>query len=333
MKNYKLRKLLTLAAIALVTSVAMHPTKASAAWKQSNNGNWSYIEGNTSVSGWKSIDGKWYFFDNSRTMKTGWINDGGSWYYIAPSGEMKTGWINDGGKWYYTAPSGAMQTGWLSSNGVWYHLNTSGAMQTGLVELNGKTYYLNESGAMQTGNVVINGANYTFNANGEKTNVTNVQETTANTTQTPETTQTDSSASGGSGSSGGGSGSGGGSSNVSYDNLYGTWTVGDYVDNGKKTSLTDEQISLLEGKQLTITSDSIDYSEYSVPISKSSVKTTTMTSSAFKDKYNIEISGDKVTSYTTTIKYSSVSSGVTVFVSDDGESYALVKGALFEFEK
>lgn len=295
MKNYKLTKLLTFAAVVLVTSVAILPTKASASWKQSNSGNWSYIEGNTSAAGWKSIDGKWYFFDSNGIMKTGWILDGSSWYYIAPSGEMKTGWINDGGKWYYTATSGAMQTG----------------------------------------NAVIGGINYTFNANGEKISSTATQTTTTNTTQTSDAAKTDSSSSGGSGSSGGGSGSGKGSSNVSYEKLYGTWTVGDYVDTGKNTSLTADQISLCEGQSLTITSNSVSFDKYGVTISNPSVKATTLTSSDFHDKYNVDISGNEVTSFSTTLKVDSLnqSSNVTVFVSDDGESYALLKGALFKLEK
>ena len=82
MKNFKLKKLLTLMAVTFITAVAISPIKASAAWKQSDNGNWSYTEGNTSVSGWKSIDGKWYFFDSNAVMKTGWILDGSTWYYL-----------------------------------------------------------------------------------------------------------------------------------------------------------------------------------------------------------------------------------------------------------
>lgn len=334
MKNYKLRKLLTLAAVAFVTSVALLPTKASAAWKQSDSGNWSYIEGNASFSGWKSIDGRWYFFDSNGIMKTGWILDGSTWYYTAPSGEMKTGWINDGGKWYYTATSGAMQTGWLSSNGIWYYLNTLGDMQTGLVDINGKTYYLSESGAMQTGNVTVNGVNYNFAANGEKISSANTQATT---TQIPDAAKDNSSVSAGSGGSGGGSGSSG-TKTLYYKSLYGTWSVKEYIPSNIKLTLPEEYksyISLSIGQEFTIESDKI--SSIYQTISNPKIKESTITASDFSEKWgdtfeNIGISGTEVKSVH--ISDSSKSSRyVDIFIADDEKVYALVKGALFELEK
>ncbi len=322
MKNFKLKKILSLMTMTLITAVAILPLKASAAWKQSDNGNWSYAEGNTSVSGWKSIDGNWYFFDSNATMKTGWILDGSTWYYATPSGEMKTGWVNDGGKWYYTASSGAMQTGWLSNNGAWYYLSTSGDMKTGLVETNGKTYYLSESGAMKTGNVTVDGQTYTFAASGEKTNsnVTNPSNSS------PTTVVTNPSI----GSSGG---SGGGQSipdtNTSYpiyESLYGTWTIGNHIPSNVDT-IYDSFI----GQNVVIDSNSISLPSINKTISNPIIKEGTMTALAFSNKYKLNISGD-------TVKYARItqpgksSNYVTIFITSDGTMYTLVLGELFELK-
>lgn len=190
MKSLKLRKIVA-SVVAALTIATLSPIGASAEWKQDSNGWWN-TEGNSYSTGWRSIDGNWYYFDSTGYMKTGWANDGGTWYYMQPSGEMRTGWVNDGGTWYYTNGSGAMQagwindrgtwyylnpvsdgtkgamkTGWINDNGVWYFASTSGAMQTGVIEVNGKIYYLAANGAMATGTVTINGITYTFATSGE----------------------------------------------------------------------------------------------------------------------------------------------------------------------
>ena len=60
------------------------------------------------VTGWKKVDGKWYFFDEkSGAMKKGWIFWGGSWFYLDhESGVMQTGWIDYKQKRCYLEPSG-----------------------------------------------------------------------------------------------------------------------------------------------------------------------------------------------------------------------------------
>jgi len=336
MKNFKLKKLLTILTVTLLTAVAISPIKASAAWKQSANGNWSYTEANTSVSGWKSIDGKWYFFDSNAVMKTGWISDGTNWYYTNPSGEMKTGWVNDGGKWYYTTSSGAMQTGWVSDNGSWYYLNTSGDMKTGLVELNNKTYYLSDSGSMKTGNVTINGTSYTFAANGEKITTTNA---TANTTAVQGSTLANgtTTTSGGSGGSGGGSSSSSASTSSDsplYKSLYGTWKVASYIPKSTSESLNQEaqtNIDTCINQQFIIAENTISATVPSLNRTvsfKPTVKDSTMTASAFKTKWGFDVSG-------TTVNCVNISYGgysVVIFITDDN-TYASLKGYLFKIEK
>ena len=117
-------------------------------------------------SGWKKVDGKWYYLDKNGEKQTGWKKVDGKWYYLDQNGVMQTGWQKVDGKWYYMNTSGAMLTGWQKINGKWYYMNTSGAMQTGWLKLGNKWYYLNASGAMVTGSQKIGGKWYRFNASG-----------------------------------------------------------------------------------------------------------------------------------------------------------------------
>jgi hypothetical protein len=66
MKKLKLTK--TIAGALVVTSVlALNPIGASASWKQDSNGWWN-TEGSSYSTGWKQIDGKYYYFDPSGYM-------------------------------------------------------------------------------------------------------------------------------------------------------------------------------------------------------------------------------------------------------------------------
>lgn len=354
MRNLKLKTLLIIMAATLSASVVIIPTKASAAWIQTDSGNWNYSNGNSLVSGWKSIDGQWYFFDSNGNMKTGWLNNEGTWYYLSTSGEMKSGWINDGGTWYYTNSSGAMQTGWLLYNGSWYYLNPSGTMQTGLANVNGKTYYLSESGAMKTGNVTVNGVNYTFAATGEKISSSPVNATAAANAGTTTSTSSSSSASGGTsgGSSSGGSGgssggSSGSSSSSSYSkSLYGTWDVSSIVTPKLKNAVSNENkdnfVKLAVGLDFTISSTRITLNGFG-QVNNPSISEGTITSSAFYSKYGntfkeLGIYGDQVkyvsSNITATYNSKDYNIPVTVLIADDGNVYALVDNyALYKLAK
>lgn len=58
-KNY-LKKVIALGIIA-TSVIALNPIGASAEWRQDNTG-WWYADGSTWATGWKNIDGKWYYF-------------------------------------------------------------------------------------------------------------------------------------------------------------------------------------------------------------------------------------------------------------------------------
>ncbi|EHI98353.1 cell wall binding repeat-containing protein [Clostridium sp. DL-VIII] len=352
MRNLKLKTLLIIMAATLSASVVIIPTKASAAWIQTDSGNWNYSNENSLVSGWKSIDGQWYFFDSNENMKTGWLNNEGTWYYLSTSGEMKIGWINDGGTWYYTNSSGAMQTGWLLYNGSWYYLNPSGTMQTGLANVNGKTYYLSESGAMKTGDITVNGINYTFAATGEKISSSAVNTTATASTGTTASASSSSSTSGtsdgsSSGSSGGSSGGSGSSNSSSYSkSLYGTWNVSSIITPKLKNAVSNEKkdalVGLAVGQEFTINSSGITVNGFG-DVDNSSIREGIMTSSTFYSKYGnafkeLGIYGDqaKYISSNITINYNSQNHNipVTVLIVDDGNVYALVDNyALYKLAK
>ncbi|WP_317851443.1 glucosaminidase domain-containing protein [Neobacillus bataviensis] len=129
---------------------------ANTGWKNLN-GNWYFYNSNwTLAKGWLLTGGKWYYLNSSGVMLTGWQYINGKWYYLNPAGDMKTGWLDTGGKWYYLDQSGAMKTGWVSTGGKWYYMNNSGVMLTGWVKVTGKWYYLYNDGHMAA-NTTIGG--------------------------------------------------------------------------------------------------------------------------------------------------------------------------------
>ena len=171
------------------TILSLNTESVQAVWNKDSQNIWSWTENGVKATGWKLIDGKWYYFYSNGNMATGWVKDGGKWYYLSSSGAMVTEWFKDtDGKWYHLSSSGAMDTGWLKdtdgkwyhlspsgamdigwfkdTDGKWYYLNSSGAMVTGWLTLNGKKYYLEPSGAMVTGKVNIDGKEYKFDNSG-----------------------------------------------------------------------------------------------------------------------------------------------------------------------
>ena len=119
------------------------------------SGRWYYADAVRRMmegTGWRQVDGTWYWVESSGALAVGWIRpDGSDWYYLNDRGQMQTGWYQAGGTWYYSDGSGRMLTGWQRIGGVWYYLDSSGAMRTGWQQIGGTWYYLDGSGAMRTG--------------------------------------------------------------------------------------------------------------------------------------------------------------------------------------
>ncbi|WP_455821794.1 N-acetylmuramoyl-L-alanine amidase family protein [Clostridium butyricum] len=326
-----------IAGLALVLGIsAASPICASAAWKQDSNGWWN-TEGNSYSTGWKQIDGAWYYFTSNGYMQTGWINDNGSWYYLNNNGAMKTGWINDNNSWYFLNANGVMQKGWINDNGAWYYTNESGVMHTGFLTLDNKTYYLNESGCMVTGDITLNGIKYSFDGNGEKIGLT-TGETTGSTDATTENETVKDETTSGGGGGGGATSDSNDSTFASYSDLYGKWTVKSYIKNsGMNTSLSSDQIDLIVGEKFTVAKDKIYHTLYSV--SNPTIDENILDNSEFKDKFGIDISnlgikGDKVNCITISAEDES---GITrtgyVIVASNKSVYAIGKGAAFKLAK
>ena len=132
-----------------------------------------YDQNRNEVTGWKQIDGEWYYFNDDGVLKNGWVGNyymdpaNGSamatgwvqevyedWYYLNEDGTMKTGWLEDGGNWYYLKDSGAMASDeWVTSGSSSYYITESGTMASGWAEDNGNWYYLDPANgdAMATG--------------------------------------------------------------------------------------------------------------------------------------------------------------------------------------
>lgn len=128
MKNKFLKKTAAIGLITL-TAACINTSGVSAAWKVNEADNtWSWIENDIQATGWKNIDGAWYYFNDNGTMYIGWLKDNNKWYKLSESGSMVTGWIQDNGKWYYANPSGDLETGRLTIDGKTYNFLSDGTM-------------------------------------------------------------------------------------------------------------------------------------------------------------------------------------------------------------
>lgn len=84
--------------------LAMDPSGAQG-WAQNDSGRWLYYEKGKPVTGWKRVDGQWYWLDASGFMQSGgWKSIEGRWYYFCPNGSMAVNTVIDG---YEIGPEGA----------------------------------------------------------------------------------------------------------------------------------------------------------------------------------------------------------------------------------
>ena len=138
-------------------------------WCYANDGYWYYFNKETGVvhrgwitttsgdryymrpedareqTGWRKIDGKWYYFWSDGKMATGWVlaNDGYWYYFDKDTGVVHRGWITTkSGYTYYMRPEDATeQKGWRQIDGYWYYFGNDGRMRTGWQYVNGYKYY------------------------------------------------------------------------------------------------------------------------------------------------------------------------------------------------
>ncbi|WP_294402384.1 cell wall-binding protein [uncultured Clostridium sp.] len=72
--------------IAVLSLIAINPVSANAEWKSNTTG-WWYTEGNSWATGWRNINGNWYYFYSDGYMAHDcWIGN----YYLNSSGAWTT---------------------------------------------------------------------------------------------------------------------------------------------------------------------------------------------------------------------------------------------------
>ncbi|WP_017209355.1 leucine-rich repeat protein [Clostridium beijerinckii] len=93
MRKLKLTKVIA-SSLVVASVLALNPIGASAQWRQDNKG-WWYTDGDSWYTGWKQIDGKWYYFYSSGYMAKDimiqgyYLNSSGAWSELTTSGNLK----------------------------------------------------------------------------------------------------------------------------------------------------------------------------------------------------------------------------------------------------
>ncbi len=118
-------------------------------------------------TGWKLLNGKWYYFNIENRMITGWFNLGKTTYYGTYDG-IATGLkvIND--KLYSFAGGGALigevtAEGWHQSGSDWYYIHKGEVVYSEVIMINGVRYAFDYDGTMITNDTY---AGYLFGSNG-----------------------------------------------------------------------------------------------------------------------------------------------------------------------
>lgn len=193
-KSVKSRRCVCIAAGIFAVLAIPFPVNAaenSALRLQKLNGAIYCVENDTAVTGWRQLDGDWYYFDpQTSAMRTGWIEADGKWYYTdTESGKMKTGWFKDESETsYYFYEDGSMAANawvdgfWLNADGSWDpdrkeppapaaatgQSGTQSAVSrdpasAGLFWQDGGWAYTDSDGQPASGWRTLNGARYYFN--------------------------------------------------------------------------------------------------------------------------------------------------------------------------
>ena len=112
---------------------------------------WYYCSDGIACTGWKLVDGAWYYLDpaSDGKMSVGYLDLGDAAYYLKPDGAMAVGWALSEGGWYFASQSGALASGWYKEGASWYYLDAfSHLMKTGLFEVGGNDCFADQSGRL-----------------------------------------------------------------------------------------------------------------------------------------------------------------------------------------
>lgn len=120
MKNFK-RLLACL--VMLISLLSINPAVAHAEWK-SNDAGWWYTEGSSWATGWKQIDGKWYYFYSDGYMAHDeYIGN----YYLNNYGVWTT--ESTGASTVSVASNNQSQTVYVSKQGIYHTSPTAHGMK------------------------------------------------------------------------------------------------------------------------------------------------------------------------------------------------------------
>jgi len=133
MKKLNLKKIIT---IGLLTTSILGVTSigASAEWRQNTRG-WWYSQGNSYATGWKNIDGKWYYF----------YEDGSSSGYMAYNTTIKGYKLGLDGAWIQNSTTTSIipitaPLNWTRLTDDGYSLNNGSVLAYKPKELQGYSY-------------------------------------------------------------------------------------------------------------------------------------------------------------------------------------------------
>lgn len=112
--------------IAVLSLIAINPIAANAEWKSNTTG-WWYTEGSSWATGWKNINGNWYYFYSDGYMAHDcWIGN----YYLNSSGAWTTEVPTSTST--ITSNSGTnsvSDTVYVSNNGIYHSTSTAHGMK------------------------------------------------------------------------------------------------------------------------------------------------------------------------------------------------------------
>jgi hypothetical protein len=70
---------------AMIISGLLSITVYAGEWVETASNSWQYVENSDLATGWKEMEGHWYYFNSDGIMQTGWIKDenNNQWYYLS----------------------------------------------------------------------------------------------------------------------------------------------------------------------------------------------------------------------------------------------------------
>ena len=135
--------------------------KYSVGWNSDETGYWYSEDGNSYITGWKKIDGNYYYFDEKGYMLHDTTAKGtdGNIYKLNSKGIaslLVVGWrTDDNGKWYQEIDGTYPKNEWKEIDGHWFYFDAEGYMVHDYKEeLNGRLYTFDSDGYVTVTEVV-----------------------------------------------------------------------------------------------------------------------------------------------------------------------------------